>query len=278
MHTYKKPLGRSIAFGCVLFTAILCLSLSILNYYNQRDALYRRYESHITDILRFVDSSIDGEALKFEAPNIRTDNEVESLSKAITQMTEDMQDYVSDILSAEEKSRDMKELADAMHELAIVDALTGIRNKTAYTREAEKLERELQADREVHFGLAMIDLNFLKVINDSYGHEKGDEALRNVTKIICTVFSHSPVFRVGGDEFIVILRGQDYDNIDALTERFCAQASGSVDSAEPWTQVSASIGVALYDKDVDKSVDDVLKRADQAMYEKKKEMKAVRLQ
>ena len=471
MRTYKKPLGRSIAFGCILFTAILCLTLSVLNYYNQRDALYRRYESHITDILRFVSSNIDGEdmkrcidtgeesetykktlrlmdqimntfsihylyavkplnlnetgnvmsvlsaeddynryvdtegnlylgwisddeydvetvkelfrimeqddivffveetgwstdytgalplkdkegkayailcvdidittlaaelrsqalrnaavilflgalytvaflywtkqnithpvmllekgvvdfagrshgqrdveALKFEAPNIQTDNEVESLSKAITQMTEDMQDYVSDILSAEEKSRDMKELADAMHELAIVDALTGIRNKTAYTREAEKLEREVQADPELRFGLAMIDLNFLKVINDSYGHEKGDEALRNVTKIICTVFSHSPVFRVGGDEFIVILRGQDYDNIDALAERFSAQANGGVDAAEPWKHVSASIGVALYDKDVDKSVDDVLKRADQAMYEKKKEMKAVRLQ
>ena len=468
MSTYKKPLGRSIALGCILFTAILCLALSVLNYYNQRNALYQRYQSHITDILRYVEHHIDAEdtkrcietgeesetyketllfmdeimndfsihylyaikplnlndsgnvmsvfsaedyynryvdpegnlylgwisedeydaetvralfavmeqddivffvektgwstdytgalplrdeageayailavdvdittlsselmsqalrntavilllgfaytvlfllwtrrnithpvrllekgvvdyaghshdqrsveALKFEAPDIQTDNEVKSLSRAITQMTEDMQDYVSDILTAEEMSRDMKQLADAMSELAIVDTLTGIRNKTAFSREVHKLEKELEADSTMPFGLAMVDLNFLKQTNDTYGHEQGDEALRSLAHLIRAVFAHSPVFRIGGDEFVVVLRGQDLQNIDALKADFLARLNAQAD-APPWKRLSAAIGIAFYDASRGESVDEVLKRADQAMYAMKKDMKAVR--
>ena len=217
----------------------------------------------------------DVEALKFHAPAIRTDNEVESLSRAITRMTENMQDYVSDILSAEENSRSMKSLAEAMRELATIDDLTGVRNKTAYSREVEKLERERAEKTDIHFGMAMIDLNYLKYINDGFGHEKGNQALCALRAIICEVFAHSPVFRVGGDEFIVILRGRDYRNIEKLSAEFRTRANGSKDN-EPWNHVSAALGVAIYDPAIDRSVDDVLKRADVNMYAMKTAMKAAR--
>ena len=216
------------------------------------------------------------EALKFDAPDIRTDNEVESLSNAITRMTEDMQEYVSEILSAEEKSRTMKKLADEMSELATIDPLTRIRNKTAYAQEVEKIDNDLSENPELEFGMAMIDLNYLKFINDTYGHETGDKAIIQLSRIACEVFSRSPVFRIGGDEFAVILRNQDYQDRDILEEKFRSMVSDHL-SHKPWNHVSAAIGIAAYDSNLDTTAEDVLKRADQKMYAMKKEMKAERI-
>ena len=216
------------------------------------------------------------EALKFEAPAINTDNEVESLSKAIVQMTENMQDYVSDIISAEEKTRNMKELADAMSELAVKDNLTGVMNKTAFSNDTAKIDRDLLSGHDLNFGFAMIDMNYLKKINDTYGHEKGDAALKTLSKIICRIFAHSPVYRIGGDEFIVILRGSDYENHEILRENFLSMVAVEYTENQPWDRVSAAIGIALYDSGTDKNTSDILEKADTAMYEMKKMMKAVR--
>ena len=142
----------------------------------------------------------------------------------------------------------------------------------------QKLEWDL-ADGETDFGIAMIDLNFLKRINDTYGHEQGNYAIKKLCYIVCHVFEHSPVFRIGGDEFVAILRGHDFDNREDLVEEFKVQLEmlKADDTLEPWEKVSAAIGVAIYDKIRDSSVDNVFKRADQLMYENKKEMKAVRV-
>lgn len=100
------------------------------------------------------------EALRFEAPAIRVDNEVKSLSNAIFRMTENMRDYVSKMLTAEAKSKSMQEFADQMSELAVADTLTGVRNKNAFSMEVRKLNQELQDKRDLRFGMAMIDINF----------------------------------------------------------------------------------------------------------------------
>lgn len=96
--------------------------------------------------------------------------------------------------------------------------------------------------------------------------------------LVCEVFEHSPVFRIGGDEFIVILKFRDYRNVDRLIDDFNArlEAVQKDDTLKPWEQISAAIGYAKFDKTVDHTVDDVFKKADQAMYERKKAMKARR--
>ena len=162
--------------------------------------------------------------------------------------------------------------------MANKDALTGIRNRAAYEKEMQRLEWEL-ADGETDFAIAMIDLNFLKRINDTYGHEQGNYAIKKLCYIVCHVFEHSPVFRTGGDEFVVILKNEDFKNRDKLTEEFYSQLEllGGDESLEPWEKISAAIGVAVYDKEYDSSVDNVLKRADEIMYACKKDMKAVRM-
>ena len=128
------------------------------------------------------------------------------------------------------------------------------------------------------FGIAMIDLNFLKRVNDSYGHECGNISIKRLSQLICEVFAHSPVFRIGGDEFAVILKNNDYENIRALADIFNErlQAIGQDSSLEAWEQISAAIGYALFDPKRDGHADDVFKRADQVMYDQKKKMKALR--
>ncbi|HAG68887.1 MAG TPA: hypothetical protein DCL38_02825 [Lachnospiraceae bacterium] len=173
--------------------------------------------------------------------------------------------------------KDTEEHADAMAELASRDSLTGVRNKTAYDKYIQTHEETFLSGDE-GFGFVMIDLNFLKRTNDTYGHDKGNVLLIKLCQTVCAIFAHSPVFRIGGDEFTVVLRGRDYRDIEALLKKFHAKLDEfeKDSSLQPWEKVSAAIGYALYDREIDNSIEDVFKRADEAMYECKNRMKAHR--
>ncbi len=121
-------------------------------------------------------------------------------------------------------------------------------------------------------------MNFLKRTNDIYGHEKGNIAIKKLCEIVCNIFVHSPVFRIGGDEFVVVLTGRDFEHADALISEFNAQiqALQQDKTLEPWARVSAAIGYATFNPQTDSSIENVFRRADKAMYARKKAMKAVR--
>ena len=128
------------------------------------------------------------------------------------------------------------------------------------------------------FSIAMIDLNYLKKINDTFGHEQGNIAIKKLCYIVCHTFTHSPVFRIGGDEFVTILKNDDYKNRVNLVEVFNRSLAelAKDDKLEVWEKVSAAIGIADFDMKIDANVANVFARADKAMYQRKKEMKAVR--
>ena len=90
------------------------------------------------------------------------------------------------------------------------------------------------------------------------------------------IFAHSPVFRIGGDEFVVILENSDFDNADSLLNSLKSALSESQKAENEWERVSAAAGIAVYDPAIDEGVESVFKRADMTMYENKKKMKAVR--
>ena len=125
------------------------------------------------------------------------------------------------------------------------------------------------------FGLVMLDVNYLKVINDQYGHAHGDDYLRTCCQMICHVFQHSPVYRVGGDEFVVLLEHDDLRDRDTLLAELDRRMEESAREDDPWKRVSLAKGMSVCRAD-DTRVDDVLHRADQAMYEDKRRMKAGR--
>ena len=157
-----------------------------------------------------------------------------------------------------------KELAVA-NESSTKDALTGVRNRTAYERAGALLDRAIAAGSAAPFAFLFCDVNGLKKTNDTYGHERGDELIRSACRQICDVFAHSDVFRVGGDEFAVILRGSDYEEREALLRRLTP--------AEDYNNVSIACGMAVFEPGSDPDLLSVCKRADAKMYENKRIMK-----
>ena len=171
----------------------------------------------------------------------------------------------------------MKVKVYAMDELANTDSLTGIRNKTAYATMIAKLDQHIE-DGDAEFCIVMVDVNFLKKVNDNYGHERGNEYLINACRLVCSVFGTEHVYRIGGDEFVVIVTGDKVSLCKYFVKQFQMEMSRKNTNTllEPWEKISAAVGVAFYQKGVDKNADEVFKRADALMYENKLAMKAQR--
>lgn len=153
---------------------------------------------------------------------------------------------------------------------AFTDDLTGVKSKHAYVEAEERLNQRIDAQSVSEFALVLFDLNNLKTINDTQGHEAGDRYIKEACRIICTRFKHSPVYRIGGDEFIAILEGDDYADRDALLEAFERQMDDNLANG----RITVASGHACFDPATDKSSQTVFERADERMYERKKRMKA----
>lgn len=206
----------------------------------------------------------------FSELHISKGDEIGILADSMSHMESEISGYIenlekmtSDLISAREHAKQLNTVAN-------IDPMTQVSNKRAYNTAAARLNEGAKP-----YGLVMIDMNNLKYVNDTCGHEKGDICIQNLCQIICRSFPHSPVYRVGGDEFIVILENDDYTERDKLvqgiTETFLQNARSK--ELPPWECVVGAVGCAVYDPKTDRSVDDVLKRADEAMYAQKRAIK-----
>jgi diguanylate cyclase (GGDEF)-like protein len=185
-------------------------------------------------------------------------DEVGTLTKTFKRMADHMKEHINDL-----------------NKRAYVDALTGVRNKGAYANFIEDMQAKIDAGEEKpEFAIGVFDCDDLKTVNDLYGHDKGDIYLKTASRMICKVFQHSPVFRIGGDEFAVILRNDDYRYREELVATFeKASAENCQMNEKRWEQVSVAIGIAEYDPALDHSVTDTMRRADKVMYINKKKKK-----
>lgn len=186
------------------------------------------------------------------------DDEVGRLISTFKRLSSHMKDHISDL-----------------NRQAYIDALTHVKNKGAFSTALEEMQVQLNSSQgRMAFAIGVFDCDDLKQINDQYGHGKGDEYLKAASRVICKVFQHSPVFRIGGDEFSVILRGEDYQNREALLrqmEKMKAEITAATENK--WEQVHMSMGIAVYDSQNDRTVNDVARRADEIMYENKRSRK-----
>lgn len=162
-----------------------------------------------------------------------------------------------------------KEFINYINNLAKKDGLTGLRNKSDYMIYVDKIIREYIPDGK-EYAIVVFDLNNLKYVNDNYGHEKGDELIKNASAIICKYFSHSPVFRIGGDEFTTIIDGGDYEKRNEILADFQKKMENRMYSQDIM-EVCIASGIA--DHTEGDSYDEVFKNADKKMYENKKYLK-----
>ncbi len=169
-----------------------------------------------------------------------------------------------------EKQR-LKELNNEK-ELARRDEMTGVKNKTAYKELMESVQRNIDNGMDyLSFAIIVCDANNLKQINDTQGHAAGDEYIKASASTLCDIFVHSPVFRVGGDEFVVFLRGNDYASRHELMGKL---RTNSLKNQRAGTGVVLASGMSDYIPDKDNLANDVFDRADKEMYENKRMLKS----
>ncbi len=168
-------------------------------------------------------------------------------------------------------------LNDKLSELMQTDALTSLKNRTAFENAKNLLRNHVLAQDEIRFAAVMFDLNDLKKINDELGHGAGDIYIKNSSVLICNTFKHSPVFRIGGDEFVAIVKNSDYEKRYELLEEFKSEIERlSKDDVPAMDRISVACGMADYDEIEDDDIETLFKKADDRMYENKRLMKAGR--
>ena len=175
---------------------------------------------------------------------------------------------INDIDSSVRQEKEYARRLAQVQTQAYYDALTGVRNRHAYLDAAAQLDQRLQENTPTAFAISILDVNNLKLINDAEGHQAGDQYLRKACKIICDIFSHSPVFRIGGDEFAVISQGDDYTHIQDLIEKVHQHNREALQTGG----IVIACGMARFEGQSE--VAQVFGRADQQMYENKTFLKS----
>ena len=168
----------------------------------------------------------------------------------------------------------LREYTNHINELAYRDSLTGLWNTTAYIEAVKTIEDKI-SDGYSDFAVIVADMNNLKITNDKYGHEAGNDIIVRTSEVIKNVFSGSEIYRIGGDEFAVILENGDYENREELLKKLdekCAVEKVVTDSDDE-IFVSLARGMATFNKDSDKNYEDVFTRADKSMYLNKHDTK-----
>lgn len=158
-----------------------------------------------------------------------------------------------------------------IRQMSITDKFTGLYDRDYYTEVCQDLEHEYLDS----LGVIEVDVNRLKYINDTFGHDVGDTYIKSIASIIKDVFGEDMAFRIGGDEFVVICKNKSkeyielgintvQENIKNLTIRF---ANGVIND------LSASIGMSYATEHID--INRLYKEADQNMYKEKQEFYSV---
>ena len=223
--------------------------------------------------------------------SLRIRSKFKLLSKEIDNLENDVRALVSDIaepsqIERKEHESDIKNMdqiiqireqihktqneikgyIEYMKKQVYIDSLAHVNNRSAYVERIEEI------DLDYPFAVMIFDINGLKYTNDHFGHENGDESIITVANVLKSIFVEKDIFRIGGDEFVVILTNADKDATMALYNSFDAELKDFNDNRSKLPfKVYSSKGIAFYDKKVDKSYADVFNRADENMYKNKKE-------
>ncbi|HAM53563.1 MAG TPA: hypothetical protein DCP92_23795 [Nitrospiraceae bacterium] len=165
---------------------------------------------------------------------------------------------------------DLKQMEEKLRVFSFTDDLTGLYNRRGCFA---LIEQQFKLSKRLKKGIFMLyaDLDNLKAINDTLGHQEGDRALVDIANILRATFRESDIIgRIGGDEFVVIPIGTTGDNIKIVTDRL--QKVLAIHNAESTRSygLSLSFGVTHYDPENPCSIDELLLRADKLMYEQKR--------
>ncbi|MCR5273140.1 MAG: diguanylate cyclase [Lachnospiraceae bacterium] len=188
------------------------------------------------------------------------DDEIGILAKALSKTMESLKSYIK-----------------LLDEKAKIDMLTGLNNKNAFQNTEEAINAELKQGADV-FSVTVVDINDLKITNDTYGHETGDKLIVLVSNMIKQTYGERTSYRIGGDEFVAILRNSDMTDAKhhlAKLKAMMDEYNNSYTESPVLDHIYFAMGTTVYDPQTDKEFADVFNRADKLMYANKRELKGL---
>jgi diguanylate cyclase (GGDEF)-like protein len=198
------------------------------------------------------------------------DHPVHVLLKATMIHENDENKLIVGVINVEREVRKNKEFEMTLSTIkmeAIRDDLTGVKRKNAYYSLEAQLNEQIKSNSDIHFAIVVCDINGLKFVNDTLGHQAGDQYIIDGCKMICSTFKRSPVFRLGGDEFAVVVQDEDYHYLDLHMAEMAEKNRRHLLSGE----VVVATGMCKFTNE--KTVAEVFKKADTLMYENKRILK-----
>lgn len=274
MTDKEKQYGSSVLVWAILLTFVLFASMMWVTKETQimTDATMEEIREHYSEEDSTVESVLqEKEYLLTQAEKIHDTNAMATIASFAIFLVSAyiiMSNYQI-MRKREEESERQLGIAE---EQANTDPLTGIKNRHAFSLKEVELDEKIHSDDITEFAIVVCDVNNLKIINDRQGHKKGDECIFNNCKMICRVFTHSPVFRIGGDEFVVTLEGEDYENRAELLRLLNDRS----DENEKEFGSTLAVGMSEYRRGKDQTMLEVFTRADELMYKRKAQMKAMK--
>ena len=157
-----------------------------------------------------------------------------------------------------------------LEQAALTDGLTGMQNRRYFDDALKEYLQEFRRiDRPV--GLMILDLDHFKQVNDTYGHDAGDEVLRSVAKCLKSMTRyHDIVARLGGEEFAIVAPNMDLELLQRVADRMRkAIASLAIETGGMQLNVTSSVGLALWNKE--ETAEEFYRRADKQLYEAKRQ-------
>lgn len=171
--------------------------------------------------------------------------------------------------SVQQMVNHLRHYIDYVNEQAYTDALTGVANKAAYKEYVDKLDKRAAAEN-MKYAVVVMDINNLKKINDNFGHEFGDMLIRDASRLIQKGFKDHTVYRIGGDEFVIIIEQPKQTECEELLANF---DNGIIvfnkNNTKYEQKIQIARGIAFHETDSIDLFAAVFREADHAMYENK---------
>ena len=262
----KKRFGSSISVWVALLALVLIISLIWM-----RQTMLSSYENMFATVEQYYTDAAGQAADKLQDEQyvLHLLEDLESSNTRTMIMAIGMFGFALIVMLTNHSY--MNRRTRESENLANRDPMTGVRSKHAFLVREQEIDASIKEGEKQEFAVVVCDVNGLKKINDTLGHKAGDEYIRKACTMVCDIFRHSPVFRVGGDEFVAILTGRDYSIRQELMVTLHDRSVEHIGQNE----AVVSGGLAEFIEGHDNNMHDVFQRADERMYDEKKLLKSL---
>lgn len=265
----KHRLGQTLSVWIILLAHIMIVSLVWASQMimNETNSAMEKIETHFSNLGSGQDH------FWFIAEELREIHKINALTVLIVIVLggAGFGIIISNYSLMRKRMRESEEQLDMMQEMANTDPLTGVRSKHAYAQLEKVVDDAIAAGTSRQFSVVVCDVNGLKFINDTLGHKAGDAYIKSASEMISSIFTHSTIYRTGGDEFVVLLKGRDYKHRKELLQQLHDTSVAHIADGT----VVVSGGCSDYTPGQDHGIHDIFVRADALMYSEKMSLKGM---